>query len=71
VLEVKQIKRKLSDANALITRADKGNSIITVYGKDYNDKIHDFIFSNNFIHLTHDLTNYNRTSELLLANAVT
>jgi len=58
---INQIKRKLSDANAIITKADKGNSTIIIYEND-NSKIHAFIISNNFTQLTHDVTNYNETS---------
>jgi hypothetical protein len=54
---INQIKRKLSDAKAIITKADKGNSTIIVYEIDYNTKIQDFIANNKFTQLTHDVTN--------------
>ena len=54
---INQIKRKLSDANAIITKADKGNSTIIIYENDYNSKIQGFITNNNFKQLTHDVTN--------------
>jgi hypothetical protein len=54
---INQIKRKLSDAKAIITKADKGNSTIVIYETDYNTKIQNFITNNNFTQLTHDVTN--------------
>jgi hypothetical protein len=54
---INQIKSKLSDAKAMITKADKGNSTIIIYGIDYNTKIKDFITNNNFTQLTNDATN--------------
>jgi hypothetical protein len=54
---INQIKRKLSDTKAIITKTDKGNSTIIIYENDYNSKIQDFIANNNFTQLTHDVTN--------------
>jgi hypothetical protein len=54
---INQIKRKLSDAKAIITKADKGNSTIIIYETDCNPKIQSFITNNNFTQLTHDVTN--------------
>jgi len=53
---INQIKRKLSDTSAIITKADKGNSTIIIYKNDYNNKVQDFITNNNFTQLTHDAT---------------
>jgi len=40
----------------MITKSDKGNSIIVLYIEDYNNKINNFISNNNFTHLTLDIT---------------
>jgi Tfp pilus assembly pilus retraction ATPase PilT len=53
---INQIKRKLSDAKAIITKADKGNSTIVIYEIDYNTIVQNFITNNNFTQLTHDVT---------------
>ena len=52
------IKDKLRKNKALITKADKGSSLIIVYQNDYEQKVLDFIAnsgaekvnSNSFIH---------------------
>jgi hypothetical protein len=54
---INQIKRKLSDTKAVITKTDKGNSTIIIYENDYNSKVQDFIANNNFTQLTHGVTN--------------
>jgi len=51
---INQIK-KLSDANAIITKADKGNSTIIMYENDYYSKVQTFITNNNFTQLTQDV----------------
>jgi hypothetical protein len=38
-----QIKGKLKSNKAIISKADKGNSIVILYTKDYHDKIQSFI----------------------------
>jgi hypothetical protein len=45
---VNQIKKKLSDAEAIVTEADKGSSTIIMYENEYNNKVHDFVNNNNF-----------------------
>ena len=54
---INQTKMKLKDANATVTKADKGNSLIIIYEDEYNSKIHTFISNNNFTQLTQDITN--------------
>jgi hypothetical protein len=39
---------------ALITKADKGNTIVTTYQHDYCKKIEDFIGNNNLLILNND-----------------
>jgi len=40
---------KLNDNNAMITRADKGNSLVILPTEQYENKIEQFIHSNNFL----------------------
>ena len=54
---INQIKRKLTDAKAVVTKADKERSLIILYESNYNNKIHTFISKNNFTQLTQDITN--------------
>ena len=41
-----KIKEKLRNSNAIVTRADKGNSIVTTYRDNYEKKVNDFIHKN-------------------------
>jgi len=43
---VRFIKEKLRTNTAIITKADKGNSIVISYGNNYERKVHDFIYKN-------------------------
>ncbi len=59
---VKNINTKLLDNNALITKADKGNTLVIMKTDDYNSKINDYIENNNIIELHEDPTNkYHKT----------
>jgi hypothetical protein len=51
------IKEKLTKNNAVITKAEKGSSIVITYAHDYHKKIVQFISSNNFDTVPHDPTN--------------
>jgi hypothetical protein len=53
---VNRIKRKLSDAGAIVTEADKGSSMIIMYENEYNSNVHYFISSKNFEQAPHDPT---------------
>ena len=44
-----QIKIKLNKDRDMITKADKGNTVIITYTSEYNKKVNNFINSNNFI----------------------
>jgi len=48
---------KLEHNNAIISKADKGNSIVILYLNDYQLKIQEFIEKNNFTILEKDPTN--------------
>ena len=45
---VHQITIKLTAAKAIVTKADKGNSMIIIPEADYNNKVQNFIANNNF-----------------------
>jgi hypothetical protein len=53
---LKNIKEKLAHNNAIITKADKGNSIVIMYQTDYINKVNDFIESNDIIEIDKDPT---------------
>ena len=53
---INQIRRKLITEKAMITKADKGNTIIIIiYSNDYNKKVNNFI-TDNFLPITNDIT---------------
>jgi hypothetical protein len=53
----KSIKTKLKENEAMVTRADKGNSLVILPIKQYDSKISDFILANKFQTTTQDPTN--------------
>jgi len=55
-ITINQIKKKLVDNKAMISKADKGNSIIITHIDYYKSKIMDFITNNNFIVADNDIT---------------
>ena len=50
------LKKKLTDNHALVTKADKGNTVVIMDTNTYNEKIQDFIADNNIVRLTSDPT---------------
>ena len=52
-----KVKEKLTKEKAMITKADKGNSIVILYMDDYNRKVANFISNNSFTLTTRDITN--------------
>ena len=46
---IRNIKTKLTDNSAMITQADKGNSIVILPTEQYENKVEQFIQSNNFL----------------------
>jgi hypothetical protein len=52
----KSIKTKLKENEAMVTRADKGNSLVMLPIKQYDSKINDFILANKFQTTTQDPT---------------
>jgi hypothetical protein len=45
---IKTIQTKFQDNNAMITRSDKGNSIVILHIQQYESKIHNFLQACNF-----------------------
>lgn len=54
---IKQIKQKLIDENCIISKADKGQTLIIIPKTDYNNKVLDFIKANNITEIDSDPTN--------------
>lgn len=64
------IKEKLCLNNALLCKADKGNTAVLMYIDDYNTKVNDFIQGNGVIELKKDPTNnYQKTIRKLINNS--
>jgi hypothetical protein len=57
----KQIKQKLKNNEAIVTKADKGNCLVILYLKDYNEKVQNFIDTNHFQKEATDPTNKSQT----------
>jgi hypothetical protein len=53
---MKNIKKKLKMGNTMITRADKGKTIVIIDTDEYNKKTLDFINNNNFKNLNNNPT---------------
>lgn len=54
VKTLKQIKEKLSNNNAMITKADKGNTIVIMDTIQYSQKVNQFIENNNIAMINTD-----------------
>jgi hypothetical protein len=44
----------------VVSKADKGNMLVIISEEEYNNKIENFINTNNFTKLPHDITNNNK-----------
>jgi hypothetical protein len=55
--QIKSIKTKLHDNEAMITRADKGNAIVILPIQQYESKVQNFLHENNFQTAPADPTN--------------
>jgi hypothetical protein len=53
---IHSIKNKLQSNNAIITKADKGNTIVITYQQEYCKKIGEFIGENSLIKMNNDST---------------
>jgi hypothetical protein len=54
---VQKIHEKLERNNLIITRADKGNTLIIIHKDVYHQKINDFITQNKFTKIPNNHTN--------------
>jgi len=54
---LRNIQTKLTQNNAIITKADKGRTTVIIYITDYDTKVHNFITKNNYNTLPKDPTN--------------
>jgi hypothetical protein len=50
------IKKKINENDLIITKADKGNTLIIMKQDEYNQKTTEFMVNNNYIALTQDQT---------------
>jgi len=49
-------KTQTDHRKSMITKADKGNTVIIIYPNDYNKKVSKFITDNDFLLITNDIT---------------
>ena len=57
---IHKIKNKLISNKAIITKADKGNTIVITYQQEYHNKIRDFIINNNLITINDPTKNFQK-----------
>jgi len=53
---LKELNKKLTTENAIVTQADKGKAILIINSNEYSEKVNSFLLANNFDTLTRDLT---------------
>jgi hypothetical protein len=41
----------------IVTKADKGNTLVILQARDYNHKVNEFITMNNYTKIPQDITN--------------
>jgi hypothetical protein len=51
-----KIRQKLITSNAIVTKADKGNSVVIIYQEDYHDNVKKFINDHNLTTVNSDPT---------------
>ena len=56
ISKLKNIERKLKNNEAIVTNADKGNTLVIMQRSDYNVKVNNFISSDNYEALSEDPT---------------
>jgi hypothetical protein len=54
---MKNIEKKIEQNQLIITKPDKGNTLVILHKEDYNSKVEAFITNNNYTKLSHDTTN--------------
>jgi len=57
---IHKIKNKLILNKAIITKADKGNTVVIIYQQEYQNKIRDFIVNNNLITINDPTKNFQK-----------
>ena len=53
---LKELNKKLTTENAIVTQADKGKTIVIINSNEYSEKVNSFLLANNFNMLTKDPT---------------
>jgi hypothetical protein len=53
---MKELNKKLTTGNTIVTQADKGKNIVIINSKEYSKKVHSFLIANNFNTSTKDPT---------------
>jgi hypothetical protein len=53
---LKELNKKLTTENAIVTQADKGKTIVIIHCNEYSDKVNSFLLANNFNTLSRDPT---------------
>jgi hypothetical protein len=53
---IKQIRSKLTKNKVMVSKADKGNSVVISYQEEYNQKVDEFISKNNVTVMKTDIT---------------
>ena len=53
---MKELNKKLTAENAIVTQADKGKTIVIIHSNEYSEKVNSFLLANNFNTLTKDPT---------------
>jgi hypothetical protein len=54
---IKDIKKKIEQNQLIVTKADKGNSLVILHKEDYNNKVEEFITNNSYTELPHGTAN--------------
>jgi hypothetical protein len=58
-IEAREHRLKKEEQNQLIvTKADKGNTLVILHKEDYNNKVEELITNNYYTKLPHETTNY-------------
>ena len=51
---LKELNKKLTTENAIVTQADKGKTIVIIHSNEYSEKVNSFLSASNFNTLTKD-----------------
>jgi hypothetical protein len=54
---ITNLKKKIKEHNLIVTKADKGNTLVIIEQNEYHQKIKDFITQNNFTKVPNNHTN--------------